>query len=734
MLAFTSHSAWFTAPVITTLLLAGSGFSNTASAQFNNSVCEAGEEEVTGLLSVSSATGGWGDPIADAQRLLDGSWDGWAPNYPTQASVTLTLAQTTAVSDLYVFSGGANGSVQVQINNSAAQTLNLTGNYSWQSTPVASNLSQLTLVRNNAGDNLVEIRLCSAGTVPDNPEPPIDEPPTDEPPTDEPPVNEPSTGMPRTNSAGALVTGQNSNLQTAIGFGNWSEEPGVKDTLSTACQELHDSYWIEGPDNKAYPTWHPAGVIHPETGEGCVFGHEHGDDPSKAPDWLFDYSGGWPAFGYAMEQLDGHRHEDHFGHKVTVTRFRAAIGNTANSGAAMYDAGFDCEFISKIHQGSHSEDAFSNHLHEYFLTVACDDDPGVTSNRKVRTLASIKTMLPYGAPDRFRNRCLSNQPEDNDLFYSANVLGFDGITTIMPAMQTFPIKPDIQLNDRGFACVNPSQGSFINANADYMDRLDLWHQIHSVSGPGNVSFEFNPYYIVKDVPRVHAVDRDSAGNRIGQGQVRYTIDECERFANLNLAFCEGSYINDSNQVHSPYSIHSPFKGALRAINFKSFNIYNNSSSRTSDAFCTDAYGEHNGAQIVNGQCSEGILQRISKGFDGNTNMWSWRNPQTGVTGAVTGAFEVYGQRVRYPNAAYARGESNQPFIFDHQRPNSSGHGCPRGPVSFPYQNSQHAYCPAGIGFERIIDHRNSVPDNVKNAVAINPATGQRYNTDLHAPN
>jgi len=531
-----------------------------------------------------------------------------------------------------------------------------------------------------------------------------------------------------------LLTGQDSGLATAIGFGDWSGKPGVINTLSAACIELHDSYWVEGADNKAYPTWHPAGVIHPETGEGCVFGHEHGDDPSKAPQWLFEYSGGWPAFGYAMEQLDGHRHEDHFGHKVTVTRFRAAIGNTANSKEAMYDAGFDCDFISKIHQGSYSEDALSNHLHEYFLTVACDDDPGVINNREIRTLASIKTMLPYGAPDRFRNGCLGSTPEDNDLFYSANVLGFDGVNTVMPAMQTFPVKPDNQLNDRGFTCLHPGRGSFIRGNADYMDEMDLWHQIHSVKGPGNVSFEFNPYYIVKDIPRVHAVDTDANGNRIGNGQVRYTIDECQRFADRNLEFCRGAYINGGDQVYSPFSIHSPFKGALRAINFKSFNIYNNSTSRSQDEFCTDAYGVYNGADVVDGQCSVGILQRITNGFNGNTNMWSWSNVQTGVTGAVTGAFEIEGQQFRYPNPAFASGESNQAFVFGRQRPDANGNGCPRGTVYFPYQNPQHAYCPAGIGFERIIDKRGVVPDSVKDAVSVNPATGQQYNTDLHAPN
>lgn len=113
--------------------------------------------------------------------------------------------------------------------------------------------------------------------------------------------------------------------------------------LSGSCKDEHDKYWVMGPDDKAYHTWHPA--KDPDT--GCVFQHEHGMDPAASK--VFDTAGGYPPFGYVHQQLHveegvvnphGHpvgdqhaRHEDHFGHKVYVANdtrratFRPQDGN-----------------------------------------------------------------------------------------------------------------------------------------------------------------------------------------------------------------------------------------------------------------------------------------------------------------------------------------------------------------------------------------------------------------------
>lgn len=214
-----------------------------------------------------------------------------------------------------------------------------------------------------------------------------------------------------TTSTGSIPTGTPSHA-----LGMWT--PSKWDTCP---KETHDKYSVVGPDGKLYPTWHPA--IDPAT--GCKFGHEHGRDPkeSKMYDFIkehyaYDANGngridqaekdasGIP-FGYANEQLDvwnavngignGMRHEDHVGHKVelenTVEMVRNACGNTPASDGCftMVKVGIQCDFLMKVHQGTHSPDAFGNNLHELAYFVKCTDG----------TQLAATTMVAFGAPGEF---------------------------------------------------------------------------------------------------------------------------------------------------------------------------------------------------------------------------------------------------------------------------------------------------------------------------------------------
>lgn len=149
----------------------------------------------------------------------------------------------------------------------------------------------------------------------------------------------------------------------AVSYGIWS--PGTNDTCT---EETHNGYSVVGEDGKTYPTWHPP--VDPAT--GCSFGHEHGRDPRGSD--LYGSVGDIP-FGFANEQLDewdpsGPRHEDHFGHKVewqndVEMRFE---GDVTNSFLEVR-----CDIYVKMHQGSHSRDAFANNLHELSYHANCSD-------------------------------------------------------------------------------------------------------------------------------------------------------------------------------------------------------------------------------------------------------------------------------------------------------------------------------------------------------------------------
>ena len=151
-------------------------------------------------------------------------------------------------------------------------------------------------------------------------------------------------------------------LGPSLAYGLWTPGPG--DTCMT---EDHDRHATIGPDGLLYPTWHPP--IDPAT--GCSFGHEHGRDPRGSA--LHDAVGDMP-FGYANQQLDTwdpdmRRHEDHVGHKV---EWENDVALHFDGGAGLV-LSIRCDVLTKLHQGTHSRDAFTNNLHELIYHVRCSD-------------------------------------------------------------------------------------------------------------------------------------------------------------------------------------------------------------------------------------------------------------------------------------------------------------------------------------------------------------------------
>jgi hypothetical protein len=171
----------------------------------------------------------------------------------------------------------------------------------------------------------------------------------------------------------------------AASFSIWT--PGSRDDCTAA---QHDAYSVVGPDRKRYPTWHPP--IDPAT--GCSFGHDHGRDPRGSA--LYREVGAIP-FGYANEQLDVYdplttRHEDHFGHKV---EWQNDIAMHFGSEAADALFAVRCDVLTKLHQGTHSKDAFTNNLHELAYHIRCSDG----------TELHITMLAAIGEPGQFVRSC-----------------------------------------------------------------------------------------------------------------------------------------------------------------------------------------------------------------------------------------------------------------------------------------------------------------------------------------
>jgi hypothetical protein len=151
--------------------------------------------------------------------------------------------------------------------------------------------------------------------------------------------------------------------QLSVAMATWV--PGTGDNCSV---DIHNGYSTIGRDGKRYPTWHPP--VDPAS--GCNFGHEHGRDPRGSD--LYGDVGDIP-FAYANEQLDiwdpnGKRHEDHVGHKV---EWQNDVEFNAGDGIGDFFK-VTCDVLVKLHQGTHSKDAFTNNLHEMVYHIKCSDN------------------------------------------------------------------------------------------------------------------------------------------------------------------------------------------------------------------------------------------------------------------------------------------------------------------------------------------------------------------------
>ena len=185
-----------------------------------------------------------------------------------------------------------------------------------------------------------------------------------------------------------LAPGEATGFATA--YNRWT--PGPDDTCTA---EQHNAYSTIGPDGLLYPAWHPP----TDETTGCTFGHDHGRDPRGSA--LYASVGQIP-LGYANEQLAIYdpttiRHEDHVGHKI---EWENDMEMNFGDDLARELFGVRCDLLTKLHQGTHSKDAFTNNLHELVYHIDCTD--GTKFNMTI--MAAIGTAGEFVAScDRDRH-------------------------------------------------------------------------------------------------------------------------------------------------------------------------------------------------------------------------------------------------------------------------------------------------------------------------------------------
>jgi len=347
-------------------------------------------------------------------------------------------------------------------------------------------------------------------------------------------------------------------------MGLWS--PSGPDTCTTA---IHDSYNTVGPDGLLYPTWHPP--VDPIT--GCTFGHEHGRDPSGSA--LFAEVGPIP-FGYANQHLfesgfGSHRNEDHVGHKVEWGN--SLEMRTGNGGGAAIDV--RCDVLTKLHQGTHSPDAFTNNLHEIVYHIRCTDGTGF----------SATLLTPIGTPGEMIVACDRDHHVPVGVATPANSPNGGGKRALPDAgcVQTQIFRPNGE---------RPRFDSALH---------ESWETSNSLRrADGRTLVSFDPYYQVRNPSRYFD---PSLERKMGR-----PVDFCAMAGVAGRDRCEG--VPASGVAWD--SPDSPFKGTRRFVDINGNNVRN---ADGPNVWYTDPLGRRGQTQPFPGSLRQWVAKRDNSGLD-----------------------------------------------------------------------------------------------------------------------
>jgi hypothetical protein len=350
---------------------------------------------------------------------------------------------------------------------------------------------------------------------------------------------------------GYTGTGPVREIGPAVQFGIW-----VPDSNDTCTPAIHDQYSVVGPDGKRYNTWHPP--VDPVT--GCSFGHEHGRDPRGSR--LYAQVGPIP-FGLANEALETWdpqhvRHEDHFGHKIDWENGVEFVRSNGLTGALF---SVKCDMLVKLHQGTHSKDAFTNNLHEIAYHISCNDG----------TEMHVTLLSAIGDPGGFTRTC-DGQRVDVGPPVPSNSPNGGGQRII----------PDRTCVDQ-FMHVGPGQ------RADYDRALhESWQTSNTIrTASGHTIAHFNPYFQVFFPSRFF----DSAAVNI-TGRPLSECDLLDPARDRTDDLCDASTASGALTGLPFDDPRSQFNGVLRFVDINDNNIDNKDGE---NVWYTDPFG-HNAAK------------------------------------------------------------------------------------------------------------------------------------------
>jgi hypothetical protein len=365
----------------------------------------------------------------------------------------------------------------------------------------------------------------------------------------------------------------------------WTPGPG-----DTCTQDDHLQFVASGPDGKLYPTWHP-----PTGPGGCTFGHEHGRDPAGAG--LEDM--GPVLFGYANERLDEYpgrspRHEDHVGHKIEWAR-DAQFKPSGGTGAV---APITCNVLTKMHQGTHSADAFTNNLHEIVYRIRCNDGAE----------AAVTFLTANGPAGQLSRRCRTSDKVEAGVANPPD-----------SPRQAHPRSPGRSMGNRFIPdrwCVDNTSNS--------TQLSEVWKTQNLITTADNrLLFRFAVYFFVSDPSRFFD---PGAPNNVGRAASECFATDAQGEYSISSTACRAARAFSGGSPAEWNSPDSYFTGTRRGTRFNDFFLTN---PDTRTVWYTDPFGQNARGEPFPGSIEQRIASKVHTGtrfFTGPTVGGDFRAP------------------------------------------------------------------------------------------------------------
>lgn len=335
----------------------------------------------------------------------------------------------------------------------------------------------------------------------------------------------------------------------------------------------HNTYRAKGPDGKWYPIWHP-----PVDPSGCSYGHEHGRDPTEALATSDTILFGWGNERLAEFEGQLPRHEDHVGHKIEWANGLDFIPSKAGTLARK------CDVLIKLHQGTHSADAFTNNVHEFRYDLKCTD------NAEMHFIM----MAPIGTGGSFAQTCTGTTviinvgvpPNPPDSPGGTDTRQIPTRTCVDNAL--VGLKPQGVQYSKAFGEVWPVSVQILRPDGNRIAQVAIYANLADASRYYDPT---KPNNLGKSVDVCYETDNPSDGR---------TQAECRTVR---------SFLPDTLTQYDP---RSPFKGVRRSVRWNQIGLTNNGRPTT---YYTDPFGRRAQATPFTGSIKQTFSSTSNDGMN-----------------------------------------------------------------------------------------------------------------------